>query len=108
MVRDASDLDFDTLAKLAKLATADVRRDASARGILLPVWRDGKVAYEDPRTGQVYANATDRPVRSSAEAIAGNTEEKLQALRDAGIELPFDLAPEQAAALIKRTRAAND
>ena len=108
MVKNASDLDFDTLAKLAKLATGDVRRDASARGILLPVWRDGKVVYEDPRTGQVYANETDRPVRPSAEAIPGNTEEKLQALRDAGITLPFDQAPKQATAPMKRPRAAND
>ena len=108
MVKDASDLDFVTLSKLAKSAAGDVRRDASARGVLLPVWRDGKVAYEDPRTGQVYANETDRPVRSRAEAMAGKTEEKLQALRDAGITLPFDSAPKQAAAPIKRTRAAND
>jgi len=46
MVKKASDLDFDALAKLAKSATAEVRAKAAGEHKALPVLLDGEVVLE--------------------------------------------------------------
>jgi hypothetical protein len=45
--------DADTLARIAKSATAEVRAAAAAAGELLPVWRNNRVVFVDPVTGQI-------------------------------------------------------
>jgi hypothetical protein len=55
--------DADTLARIAKSATAQVWAAAAAAGDLLPVWRDNRVVYVDPVTGQVV-RVEDRPGES--------------------------------------------
>lgn len=121
MAKTAEDLDFDTLAKIAKAATDDVRADAIRRDVMLPVWRDGKVVYEGPSTGAIFVHDRDRrassqPMPGSA-ADAGSLAEaqlqaqlqaKFQALRDLGIELPFDTSPKPLRPAAKPKRAAND
>ena len=48
MVKKASDLDFDALAKLAKAATDEVRVKSALENRPLPVWLDGKVVEGVP------------------------------------------------------------
>ncbi len=48
---------FETLQRLAKTATDEVRADAAKDGSLLPVWRDGRVVLMDPASGLVVAAA---------------------------------------------------
>jgi hypothetical protein len=45
--------DADDLARIAAAATDEVRAAAKAAGQLLPVWRDNRVVFVDPTTGEV-------------------------------------------------------
>ncbi len=58
----------DELARIAECATAKVHDAARAAGQLLPVWRDNRVVFVDPLTGEVVA--TDQPSRPAPQHIS--------------------------------------
>ena len=95
MTNSKTKLDFETLARLGLVASGVVRTDAIRRGVTLPIWRDGKVQYADPKTGEVFANEPAvKPAIEDAEqqtaALGRDEDARLDALRDLGIVLPFD------------------
>ncbi|MCH8240007.1 MAG: hypothetical protein IIB62_08155 [Proteobacteria bacterium] len=59
MADTSKDLDFRKLSSLAKAASDDVRQKAIEAGTALPVWRDGRVVYIDPKDGSVIEPQVD-------------------------------------------------
>ena len=83
-----------------------VTADAVRRGVTLPIWRDGKVLFAHPATGEIFTSepppSPPDATRDQQTTLDRNDEERLDALRALGIVLPFD------ATKTKATRADND
>ena len=79
MVRKASDLDFDALAKLAKAATAEGRAKAVREDGTLPVWSRGRVVQLPiPKVGHLKSvedpfKAKNTARKSEGASIAGRS-----------------------------------